>query len=290
VRRLSKTDIQRKVSEVLELVHLPDLAQRKPRDLSDGQQQRVALARCIVYNPALILLDEPLEALDKKLREHMQLELRRIHAELGITMLNVTHDQDEALTMSDHIVLMNAGRIERQDSPENLYFRPATRLAADFIGTANLLPCEVHDTASHDNIVVATELGETPALCAAPQAGRLSVGQSVYLLIRPESLVMHQSKPPSIDAPQCVSGVLEDTIIVGSIVRYHVRVTQSLCLIVQAHNRRGRPPWSRGHQVFRPGHPKIVCCWTRACGTNPPAPRRPGWHASKRRFRVQSSS
>ena len=116
------------MADVLALVQLPDVAGRKPRQLSGGQQQRVSLARCIVYNPATILMDEPLGALDKKLREYMQLEIRRLHAQLGITMLYVTHDQEEALTMSDRIVLLNHGRIEQVGTPDELYFRPVPSL------------------------------------------------------------------------------------------------------------------------------------------------------------------
>ncbi|ARP79781.1 spermidine/putrescine ABC transporter ATP-binding protein [Bordetella genomosp. 8] len=252
VRRLARAEIERKVREVLELVRLPDLAARKPRELSGGQQQRVSLARCIVYNPALILLDEPLGALDKKLREQMQLELRRIHAELGITMVNVTHDQDEALTMSDRIVLMNGGRIEQEDKPEALYFRPATRFAADFIGTANLLPCDVR-AATADGVAVSTVLGD---MRATPCTGPHGIGatnaprgsNAASLLIRPESIVMHAAgTPPGED--QGVDGVLEDTIILGGIVRHHVRVGSSVRMVVQEQNRRDRVPLPRDAPV-----------------------------------------
>jgi putative spermidine/putrescine transport system ATP-binding protein len=249
VRRLSRTEIERKVRDVLALVRLPDLAARKPRELSGGQQQRVSLARCIVYNPALILLDEPLGALDKKLREQMQLELRRIHAELGITMVNVTHDQDEALTMSDRIVLMNGGRIEQEDRPEALYFRPATRFAADFIGTANLLPCDVR-TVTDDGVAVSTVLGDmratAPGVAAAANAS--GAGKSASLLIRPESIVMHAADAPP-GGDQSVDGILEDTIILGGIVRHHVRVGASLRMVVQEQNCRDRVPLPRDAPV-----------------------------------------
>lgn len=246
VRRLGKQEIERKVREVLELVRLPDLATRKPRELSGGQQQRVSLARCIVYNPALILLDEPLGALDKKLREQMQLELRRIHAELGITMLNVTHDQDEALTMSDRIVLMNSGRIEQQDAPEALYFRPATRFAADFIGTANLLACDVRSV-TDDGVAVSTAFGDARATrpaSAAPAAGR-----TACLLIRPESIAMHPDGQPAPAGQQSVDGILEDTIILGSVIRHHVRVAGAVRMVVQEQNRRDRPALPRDAPV-----------------------------------------
>jgi len=246
VRRLGKPEIERKVRQVLELVRLPDLATRKPRELSGGQQQRVSLARCIVYNPALILLDEPLGALDKKLREQMQLELRRIHAELGITMLNVTHDQDEALTMSDRIVLMNSGRIEQQDAPEALYFRPATRFAADFIGTANLLACDVRSV-TDDGVAVSTAFGDARATrpaSAAPAAGR-----TACLLIRPESIAMHPDGQPAPAGQQSVDGILEDTIILGSVIRHHVRVAGAVRMVVQEQNRRDRPALPRDAPV-----------------------------------------
>jgi putative spermidine/putrescine transport system ATP-binding protein len=253
VRKLSRTDIERKVRDVLELVRLLDLAARKPRELSGGQQQRVSLARCIVYNPALILLDEPLGALDKKLREQMQLELRRIHAELGITMLNVTHDQDEALTMSDRIVLMNGGRIEQEDHPENLYFRPATRFAADFIGTANLLACDVR-TITGDDVAVSTAFGDARATRAAstataPAAHAAAPGKSACLLIRPESIAMQPGGQPAGEGLQAVDGILEDTIILGGIVRHHVRVAGSIRMVVQEQNRRDRVPLPRDAPV-----------------------------------------
>ncbi|MBE2274854.1 MAG: ATP-binding cassette domain-containing protein, partial [Rhodobacteraceae bacterium] len=120
VRKVAKDEIRRRVTEVLEMVRLPNLALRKPKELSGGQQQRVSIARCLVYNPSLILMDEPLGALDKKLREQMQLEIKRLHVELGITMIYVTHDQEEALNMSDRIMLMNGGRVEQLGSPHDL--------------------------------------------------------------------------------------------------------------------------------------------------------------------------
>ena len=113
---------------------LPDVAQRKPSELSGGQQQRVSIARCLVYNPSIILMDEPLGALDKKLREEMQLELKQLHSNLGITALYVTHDQEEALTMSDRIVLLNEGKIEQMGTPDELYFHPRSLFAAEFLG------------------------------------------------------------------------------------------------------------------------------------------------------------
>ena len=147
MRKLGTAEARRKVAEVLEIVRLPHVAKRFPRELSGGQQQRIALARCMVYRPAIILMDEPLGALDKKLREQMQLEIKRIHRELGATVVYVTHDQEEAMTMSDRICLMNAGRIEQLGTPGDLYFRPRSLFVADFLGESNLLPAEVMNVA-----------------------------------------------------------------------------------------------------------------------------------------------
>src|SRR6195256_6330329 len=139
MRGTPAAEIARLVDEALALVKLPDHGERLPKQLSGGQQQRVALARAMVYRPALLLMDEPLGALDRKLREQLQLEIKRVHREREISVLYVTHDQDEALTMSDRIAVFNQGRIEQIGTPEELYDRPATRFVAGFIGDTNLL-------------------------------------------------------------------------------------------------------------------------------------------------------
>ncbi len=136
---VAKDETARRVGEALELVHLTGYERRKPNQLSGGQQQRVALARALVNRPNVLLLDEPLGALDLKLRRQLQVELKRIQAEVGITFVYVTHDQEEALTMSDRIAVMHAGKVEQLGTPEELYERPATRFVADFIGSTNLL-------------------------------------------------------------------------------------------------------------------------------------------------------
>src|SRR5262249_20623744 len=138
MRGAARDDMRKRVGAALELVRLSGLAARMPRQLSGGQQQRVALARALVFNPGILLMDEPLGALDKKLREQMQLELKRIHRELSVTVIYVTHDQEEALTMSDRVALINDGRIEQLGRAEELYERPASRFVAEFIGESNL--------------------------------------------------------------------------------------------------------------------------------------------------------
>ncbi|WP_342734221.1 ABC transporter ATP-binding protein [Bradyrhizobium sp. B117] len=139
-RGVPKLERTRLVGKALEMVRLPDYGARYPRQLSGGQQQRVAVARAIVFKPRLLLMDEPLGALDKQLRENLQLEIRRLHADLGITFIYVTHDQEEALTMSDRVAVMNEGNVEQVGRPEDLYDRPCNRFVASFIGESNFLP------------------------------------------------------------------------------------------------------------------------------------------------------
>jgi putative spermidine/putrescine transport system ATP-binding protein len=138
MRRRPEAEIRRRVTAALEMVRLGGLGLRMPRALSGGQQQRVALARCFVYQPSIILMDEPLGALDKKLREHMQIEIKRLHRDTGVTIVYVTHDQEEALALSDRICLMNLGQIEQIGTPREIYERPASEFAADFIGTSTI--------------------------------------------------------------------------------------------------------------------------------------------------------
>src|SRR5919112_4282422 len=152
-QRVSKDEVRRRVGEELERVCLAGEAKRKPRQLSGGQQQRVALARALVNRPAVLLLDEPLGALDLKLRKAMQLELKRLNREVGATFVYVTHDQDEALTMSDRIAVMNQGQILQLGAPEEIYERPRTRFVADFIGQTNFLDVTVRE-ANGDTAVV----------------------------------------------------------------------------------------------------------------------------------------
>jgi putative spermidine/putrescine transport system ATP-binding protein len=156
MRRVDSAAIRRKVMHALEMVGLATFAERFPRELSGGQQQRVALARCLVYQPSLLLMDESLSALDRKLRESMQVEIKRIHRETGSTIIFVTHDQEEALALSDRVCLMNAGRIEQLDTPEAIYERPRTSFVADFIGISNKLrgkPAPDHRLATLDGSI-----------------------------------------------------------------------------------------------------------------------------------------
>ncbi len=179
--KLDKKETAKRVGEMLEIVRLADFADRKPSQLSGGQQQRVALARALVNYPSALLLDEPLGALDLKLRQAMQLELKRIQRDVGITFIYVTHDQEEALTMSDRIAVMSEGRCEQIAAPTEIYDDPATVFVAGFIGQANLWPAEV--TAQKGDQVTLNALGASlPARATAPLTG------DVTLMVRPERI------------------------------------------------------------------------------------------------------
>ncbi len=179
MRRLPKPERARRVAEALDLVELGDYAARLPRQLSGGQQQRVALARAIVFKPRMLLLDEPFGALDRKLRESMQLEVRRLQRRLRLTTLFITHDQEEALILSDRVAVMNAGRIEQVATPAEVYARPATRFVADFVGESNLLDATMLD----NGIAEIAGLGRV-----ALPAAEAPAGTRLTLLLRPEAL------------------------------------------------------------------------------------------------------
>lgn len=182
-QKKDKTATKKAVDEMLEVVRLTDFAQRKPSQLSGGQQQRVALARALVNYPSALLLDEPLGALDLKLRHVMQFELKRIQREVGITFIYVTHDQEEALTMSDRIAVMNAGRVEQIGSPTEIYDRPATVFVAGFIGQANLWHGRQTGRANRDYVEIGV-LGST--LRAKPGDTTIEPGGQATLMVRPE--------------------------------------------------------------------------------------------------------
>jgi spermidine/putrescine transport system ATP-binding protein len=218
--RVERSDIGRRVAEALELVRLEGYDRRKPSQLSGGQQQRVALARALVNRPTVLLLDEPLGALDLKLRRQLQIELKRIQSEVGITFVYVTHDQEEALTMSDRIAVMHAGRIEQLGTPEELYERPATRFVADFIGSTNLLRGVVEADGS-----VRLTSGE---LARVAHDG-LAPGAEVEISIRPESIELVPA-----DAAGAIRGQVEQAAYLGTNLSYQVRTAGGLVLSVLA--------------------------------------------------------
>ena len=209
-RRVDRREIVPRVAEELERVGLRGEAKRRPRQLSGGQQQRVALARALINRPAVLLLDEPLGALDLKLRKGLQLELKRIQREVGITFLYVTHDQEEALTMSDRIAVMNRGVVEQVDTPEGVYERPRTEFVAGFIGVSNLMPGTV-ESVRGQGVEVRLDCGPTVAV-----ADDLRPGQRCHVIVRPEKLhvtLVEQSAP---EGHASVEGVVESAVYLGT--------------------------------------------------------------------------
>jgi len=209
---VSKSDVDGRVQAELERVGLWGEANRKPNQLSGGQQQRVALARAIVNRPQVLLLDEPLGALDLKLRKALQIELKKIQQDVGITFVYVTHDQEEALTMSDRIAVMNQGIIEQIATPEEVYERPSTTFVAGFIGVSNLMPGTVRSI-SGENAEVELEAGIT---VNAPANG-LATGESCHAVVRPEKLVVSSSNGSGpADGMQSVEGVVASSVYLGT--------------------------------------------------------------------------
>ena len=219
-RHVGRNEIARRVGEALELVRLPGYERRRPNQLSGGQQQRVALARALVNRPTVLLLDEPLGALDLKLRRQLQVELKRIQTEVGITFVYVTHDQEEALTMSDRIAVMNSGRVEQLGTPEELYERPATRFVADFIGTTNLMTGTVSAVESGE-AVLRLDSGDA---CRVVSEG-LAVGRRVELSVRPEAVGL-----VPVGSHGAIPATVDQVAYLGTAVQYRVRTAGGLAI------------------------------------------------------------
>jgi spermidine/putrescine transport system ATP-binding protein len=218
-RGVDREEVRTRVTEMLELVELPGFEGRKPSQISGGQAQRVALARALINRPAVLLLDEPLGALDLKLRKQMQVELKRIQQEVGITFIYVTHDQEEAMTMSDRIAVMHRGRYEQLGDPETLYERPATRFVAGFLGVSNLLPGSP-DGRADDYAVVRLEDDTNVRVPADLVNGAASISVGV----RPEKIRMHAA---GADVPRhlnVLTGTIVDASYVGVSTQYTVRI------------------------------------------------------------------
>src|SRR4051794_24184403 len=227
-----KADITRRVGEMLDLVQLEGKSDRRPRELSGGQQQRVALARALVNRPRALLLDEPLAALDLKLRQAMQIELKRIQREVGITFIFVTHDQNEALTMSDRLVVMNAGQIEQLGAPRDVYERPRTRFVAGFIGTSNLLTGSV-ERMDGSTAVLSTGPDEQLVAHDAASVGA-TVGQPLDITVRPEKIILSHERP---DAGRCaIRGRVREVVYLGTSTQYSVLTSEGSELLVFLQN------------------------------------------------------
>ncbi|MFH0280967.1 ABC transporter ATP-binding protein [Vibrio alginolyticus] len=239
VRKLDSDTIQSKVQSVLEMVELEHVATRYPKQLSGGQQQRVALARALVFEPKLVLMDEPLGALDKQLREQMQMEIKHLHEKLGITILYVTHDQDEALTMSDRIAVFNHGEVQQLATPTELYESPSNTFVAQFIGENNQLSGLVKEwNGKYCQVLVGKELFTAKPVRVSEQ------GQRTTLSIRPEKIVI---QPEKASCENQVSGVLRELIYHGDHYRLVVEVESVGHFIVKV------PNDNRKHLQLTPG-------------------------------------
>jgi spermidine/putrescine transport system ATP-binding protein len=219
-QKVDRSEIRRRVGEELERVGLASEAKRKPAQLSGGQQQRVALARALVNRPEVLLLDEPLGALDLKLRKQLQVELKRIQRDVGITFVYVTHDQEEALTMSDRIAVMNKGVVEQVADPESVYERPGTTFVAGFIGVSNLMPGEV---VSSNGAGTRMRLDAGPTV-SAQDSGGVQTGERAHAVVRPEKLVLQQAGTMEDANRPSVEGQVESSLYLGTATQMVVRL------------------------------------------------------------------
>jgi spermidine/putrescine transport system ATP-binding protein len=256
-RKVERKEEERRVAEALELVRLPGYGKRRTWEMSGGQQQRVALARALVNRPTVLLLDEPLGALDLKLRKEMQLELKALQREVGITFVYVTHDQEEALTMSDVIVVMRDGRILQQGDPTTLYERPVNRFVADFIGTSNFFDAVVVESADADGrVTVRTSRGRTVRGTLTDPKAVANQGDPVTVVTRPERLEVvaaeHAGAPD--DGTTQIKGRIQQGTYLGDQTEYRVETEEAGELIVRHQNAAG----AGGAPGVGPGDPVVV--------------------------------
>lgn len=247
VRRVSKAEIAKKVERALAMVELQAFGGRKPAQLSGGQQQRVAVARALVFEPEIVLMDEPLGALDKQLREQLQYEIRRIHRELGVTIVYVTHDQSEAMTLSDRIAVFSKGKIDQLDSPRQLYDSPQTPFVASFIGENNCVDGQVTSADGRMCKVALDGNGEVTVINAA----NLAAGSATTLSLRPERVMID----PGGGVPNKLSGVIEEFTYLGDHIRLKVACGKGLEIVVKASNGARDKSFARGDKIslgFRP--------------------------------------
>ncbi len=240
-KEVSKTEARRLVGEALALVRLEGMEQRRPRQLSGGQQQRVALARALVLEPSVLLLDEPLGALDAKLRQALQVELKALQEAVGVTFVYVTHDQEEALTMSDRLAVMSGGRIEQVGTPAEVYEEPAGAFVADFLGVSNLMTAEARGTVADGRCELRLGRFEVRA-----ERGDLGVRGPVKLVIRPERVRL---EPYGATGENRLPGMVERVVYQGASVRLFVRLAPGETLQVALPNQGGPMPFEQGTAV-----------------------------------------
>lgn len=229
MENLSKPIIRDRVAEMLQLVKLIDVEKRHPRQLSGGQQQRVALARALVKRPSVLLLDEPLGALDLKLRKEMQLELKKMQRILGITFIYVTHDQEEALTMSDRIAVMDGGKLQQVGTPLEIYEYPQTRFVAEFIGDSNFLTGRIVSKQSGKITVLVDQ--QLPVLVATTED--LPAGKVVTLVLRPEKVAIY---PADYEGENTCQGTVQEVVYIGTDTRYTVQLTAKSSIAIRRQN------------------------------------------------------
>ncbi len=253
------SEVKSRVTEMLKLVELPGYERRKPNEISGGQAQRVALARALINRPAVLLLDEPLGALDLKLRKQMQVELKRIQREVGITFIYVTHDQEEAMTMSDRIAVMNHGRYEQLGEPEALYERPTTRFVAGFLGVSNLLPGTVTQRGDpYASVTLGDEVQVQVPRTAIDGAERVEIG------VRPEKIRMHGLKEFVLPTHNRMLGRVRDAAYLGVSTQYIVETSAGTPITVYEQNleRATRSElWASGEDVvltWSPDHTFVI--------------------------------
>jgi spermidine/putrescine transport system ATP-binding protein len=258
-KKVKDSEVKSRVSAMLDLVELPGYERRKPTQISGGQAQRVALARALINRPAVLLLDEPLGALDLKLRRQMQVELKRIQQEVGITFIYVTHDQEEAMTMSDRIAVMNKGRYEQLGDPESLYERPTTRFVAGFLGVSNLLPGTVEGSdAQHATVRLADD-----SRIRAPK-GLVADRATVAIGVRPEKIRLREEEDPVPAGHNELHGIVRDASYLGVSTQYQVEARGGARLTVYEQNVERATKselWSRGEAVrltWSPEHSFVV--------------------------------
>jgi len=252
--RRPREEIRSGVDRMLELVRLSEHARKRPAQLSGGQKQRVAIARALVNRPQVLLLDEPLAALDLKLRQHMLMELNNIHEQVGTTFIYVTHDQGEAMSLSSRIAVMNAGKVEQVDTPERLYETPRSSFVATFIGDANFFTGTTVELQHEGYVRVMVDGLGSPLVLGN---GAVSTNQTLRLMVRPEKISLTLKRPPSDDRVNAFRGIVEDTAYFGSHTRYRIRAGEHSILAQLQRSRfsGGELDPARGTEVWMTFHP-----------------------------------
>ena len=233
IKRKSKRETEKEVDWVLDLIQMKEYENSLPSEISGGQKQRVAIARAVVNKPQLLLLDEPLSALDLKLRQKMLLELDNIHDEVGITFLFVTHDQGESMSLSDRMAVMNLGRIEQVGTPAEIYESPVSSFTAAFIGDTNFFEGNIKSQTNDNEYSVLEIEGLPDIVCYNDQ--KRSTGEHIYLSVRPEKIFVASEKPSSRARQNILEGVIEDRVYMGAYTKYWVRCGTWLVVVMQPH-------------------------------------------------------